>query len=111
MYYILFSDALLKNASLITSGLLHEVFILLFLRNAVPHNWRMYWTEARKNGVASFWAIHIFLLSIVFWGERVGYTLPSYALLDLYWGYHGYTLRGVNALVLQDIRAAAAGPI
>lgn len=109
IYYAALSsnEQLLTRTSLVTAGFVHEVFILLFLRNAGIQNWRLYMKEARKNGVATVVALHLFLLSIAVWGERPAYTFPTYFLLDIYWNYHTYTLRGVNALVLEDIRAAA----
>ena len=109
IYYAVLPKEGMNSATIITNGLLHELFILLFLRNAGVQNWRLYVTEARKNGLASIWAIHLFLLYLVLWAEHVAYSIPSYALLELSWSYHIYSLRGVNARILDDMRSMAGG--
>jgi hypothetical protein len=86
-----------------TAGLIHEIYVLSFIRHAHIQDYPLYIHEIVKNGLAFLWCAHAFLLYVMVTDKYMTFSFVAYALLDIYWGYHRTTIARVNEQILGEI--------
>jgi len=95
------SDPLFRNLSFLSLGLVHEIYVISFVRNTQIRNRIAYIKEAGKNGFILLWMAHLFFFYLMAYEDYFSVSFGCYLLLDSYWAFHIRTLREINNEILN----------
>ena len=94
-------EPLFRTLTFGSLGIIHEMYIISFIRCVQIHDYIAYLKMITKNGLALLWLAHALLFYGMVYEDYISFSFVVYLLLESYWGFHVTTLRQINEEILN----------